>query len=101
MKATGKWSLIAGMVLHVLVGGMMILAGSMKVLGLFPPEALAKSGLGGQILLIGARELITAVLLLVPRTSSLGVLLASSFWGGTSAKQNNLTLDVAGIAAGH
>jgi hypothetical protein len=31
---------------------------------------------------IGAGELATAILLLVPRTSSLGVLLASSFWGG-------------------
>jgi len=82
MTATGKWGSIAGLVLHVLVGGMMILAGSAKVLGLFPPEAVAKSGLGEQILLIGAGELITAVLLLVPRTSSLGVLLASSFWGG-------------------
>ena len=32
--------------------------------------------------MIGTGELATAVLLVVPRTSSLGVLLASSFWGG-------------------
>src|SRR6266404_4594985 len=82
MRAIAKWSNVAGLTLHVLVGGMMIFAGSIKVLRLFPPEALEKSGLGGQILLIGAGELITAVLLLVPRTSSLGVLLTSSFWGG-------------------
>src|SRR5437879_6483490 len=82
MRATGKWSKVAGLTLHVLVGGMMIFAGSLKVLGFFPPEALAKFGLGEVILLIGAGELITAILLLVPRTSSLGVLLASSFWGG-------------------
>jgi hypothetical protein len=31
---------------------------------------------------IGAGEVATAILLLIPRTSSLGVLLASSFWGG-------------------
>ena len=44
--------------------------------------AVAKLGLTGWIAVIGAGELATAVLLLVPRTSSLGVLLASAFWGG-------------------
>jgi hypothetical protein len=32
--------------------------------------------------LIGSGALLTALLLLIPRTSSLGVLLTSSFWGG-------------------
>jgi hypothetical protein len=82
MKATEKWSQVAGLALHVLIGGLMIFAGSGKVLGFFPPDAVAKYGLGEQILLIGAGELITALLLLIPRTSSLGVLLASAFWGG-------------------
>jgi hypothetical protein len=82
MKTTWNWKTITGLVLHVLVAGIMILAGSAKVLGLFPPEAVAKLGLTGWIIVIGAGELTTAVLLLVPRTSSLGVLLASSFWGG-------------------
>src|SRR5262245_66503384 len=84
MKATEKWSKIAGLALHVLIGGLMIFAGSGKVLGFFPPDAVAKYGLGEQILLIGAGELITALLLLIPRTSSLGVLLVSAFWGGAS-----------------
>jgi len=82
MQTTWNGSTIAGLVLHVLVAGMMIFAGSAKLLGLFPPEALEKAGLGEQIVLIGAGELATAILLLVPRTLSLGVLLASSFWGG-------------------
>jgi hypothetical protein len=77
-----NWKTITGLVLHVLVAGIMILAGSAKVLGLFPAEAVAKLGLTGWIIVIGAGEITTAVLLLVPRTSSLGVLLASSFWGG-------------------
>jgi hypothetical protein len=77
-----NWGRIVGLVLHAAVGGLMIFAGSGKVLGLFPPEALEKHGLGEQAVLIGAGELITAVLLLVPRTSSLGTLLASAFWGG-------------------
>src|SRR6266576_4596964 len=82
MKTTWNWKTITGLVLHVLVAGIMTLAGSAKVLGLFPPDAVAKLGLTGWITVIGAGELATAVLLLVPRTSSLGVLLASSFWGG-------------------
>jgi hypothetical protein len=76
-----KGSAIAGLVLHILIGGLMILAGSMKVLNLIPSDA-PKHGLGDHMFLIGTGELLTALLLIVPRTSSLGVLLASSFWGG-------------------
>ena len=82
MKERKNWGKIVGLVLHVLIGGLMIFAGSAKLLGLFPPEALAKTGLGDQIRLIGAGEVLTALLLLIPRTSSLGILLTSSFWGG-------------------
>jgi hypothetical protein len=82
MKTTWNWKTNTGLVLHVLVAGIMILAGSAKVLGLFPQDAVAKLGLTGWIAVIGAGELTAAVLLLVPRASSLGVLLASSFWGG-------------------
>jgi hypothetical protein len=82
MKPAWNWKTISGLVLHVLIAGVMILAGSAKVLGLFPPEEVAKLGLSVPIEVIGAGELATAVLLLVPRTASLGVLLASSFWGG-------------------
>jgi hypothetical protein len=82
MKTTRSWKTIAGWVLHGLIAGIMILAGSAKVLGLFPPEEVAKLGLSVPIQIIGAGELAAAILLLIPRTSSLG-LLASSFWGGT------------------
>jgi hypothetical protein len=82
MKATWSWKTIAGLVLHVLIAGIMLLAGSAKLLGLFPPEAVAKLGLSVPIGVIGTGEVATALLLLVPRTSSLGVLLASAFWGG-------------------
>lgn len=43
---------------------------------------MGKYGLGGKLQLIGGGELTTAVLLLIPLTSSLGVLLTSAFWGG-------------------
>jgi hypothetical protein len=79
-KNAGK---IIGLVLHGLIGAVMILAGSAKLFGMFPREALDKAGpLAEQIPLIGAGEVLTALLLIIPRTSSLGILLASSFWGG-------------------
>ena len=82
MKGRRNWGRIAGLVLHVLIGGLLIFTGSQKLLGLVPPEALARCGLAEQMRLIGAGAVLTALLLLVPRTSSLGVLLASAFWGG-------------------
>ena len=82
MRATRNWKMIGGWVLHGLIAGMMMLAGSAKVLGLFPPEEVAKLGLSLPIQVIGAGELASAILLLIPRTSSLGLLLTSGFWGG-------------------
>jgi DoxX-like family len=82
MKATRNWKKIGGWVLHGLVAGIMILAGSAKVFGLFPPEEVAKLGLSLPIQVIGVGELVSAILLLIPRTSSLGLLLTSGFWGG-------------------
>ena len=82
MKTSRNWKMIGGRVLHGLIAGMMILAGSAKVFGLFPPEEVAKLGLSLPIQVIGAGELACAILLLIPRTSSLGLLLTSGFWGG-------------------
>src|SRR6516162_869313 len=81
MKANRNWKTIAGWVLHGLVGGIMLLAGSAKVAGLFPAEQVEKLGLSVPIQVIGAGELASALLLLVPRTAFLGVLLTSGFWG--------------------
>ena len=85
MKASRNWKTVAGWVLHGLVAGIMLLAGSAKVLGLFPPEQVEKFGLSVPIQVIGAGELVSAILLLVPRTASLGVLLTSAFWAAPSA----------------
>jgi hypothetical protein len=82
MKASRNWKTVAGWVLHGLVAGIVPLAGSAKVLGLFPPEQVEKLGLSVPIQVIGAGELFGAILLLAPRTASLGVLLTSAFWGG-------------------
>jgi hypothetical protein len=82
MKASWSWKTITGWVLHGLISGVMLLAGSAKVLGLFPPEQIEKLGLSVPIQVIGAGELVSAILLLIPRTASLGVLLTTGFWGG-------------------
>jgi hypothetical protein len=82
MKERKTWGKVAGLVLHILIGGLLILTGSQKVFGSAPPEVLVKFGLGEQARLIGAGAVLTALLLLIPRTSSLGILLASAFWGG-------------------
>jgi len=82
MYTKSKWQMIGGWVLHGLIAGIMILAGSAKILGLFPPEVVAKMGLSLPIQVIGVGELTSAILLLIPRTSSLGLLLMSGFWGG-------------------
>jgi hypothetical protein len=84
MAAPGKYGRIAGLVLHVLLGGLLIFAGVMKLAGKIPAEALEQmpAGVRDHLKLIGGGELMTAILLIVPFTSSLGVLLASGFWGG-------------------
>jgi len=61
----------------------MIFTGVQKILGLVPTEALGKYGLGEQMGLIGAGAFLSALLLVMPRTSSLGILLTSAFWGGS------------------
>ena len=45
-------------------------------------ETMQKWGLGDHVLLIGAGELTSALLFLIPRTHSLGVLLLSGYMGG-------------------
>jgi hypothetical protein len=84
MATPGKYGRIVGLLLHVLIGMLMIFAGVMKLAGMMPPEATQKMpvGIGDHLKLIGGGELVTAILLIVPLTSSLGVLLASGFWGG-------------------
>src|SRR5262249_18744116 len=76
---------IVGWVLLVGVAGVMLLAGGMKLVNPAPfVEQLGKNSpaLAQNITLIGVGEVLSALLLLVPRTQSLGVLLVSSFWGG-------------------
>lgn len=85
MSVSRKVSVGSGYLLHVMIGGLMIFAGSGKVFGFSPPEVVQKMsqfGLADQMQLIGWGEIIAAGLLLIPRTSTLGILMTSGFWGG-------------------
>lgn len=80
-----KLRTIAGWVLISLVGAILILAGAAKLFGLAPVdvvETLTKAHLIDYAKLIGARAMVTGVLLMVPATSSVGLLFASAYWGG-------------------
>jgi hypothetical protein len=75
----------AGLTLHILVAGLMLFAGSGKLFGFAPAKVIDKLqhyGLADRVHLIGIGEVISAVLLLFPRTVSLGILMTSGFWGG-------------------
>ena len=83
--APGRIGRISGLIVHILIGALLIFAGALKLFFTLPKESaeeLAKMGVGDHLTLIGAGELITGILLIVPMTSSLGVLLTSGFWGG-------------------
>ena len=38
MTECQNWGQVAGLVLHIVIGGLMIFTGSQKILGLVPPE---------------------------------------------------------------
>lgn len=77
---------IAGWILTGLLGALFLMSATMKLMGGKEIIAgFAKYGLDGKQILIGSGELISAILFLIPRTSSLGVLLLSGLMGGAIA----------------
>lgn len=73
----------AGLVLSSLFGLLFTLSACGKLFGAAQPtEMLNQWGLGHYRLLIGAGELASAILFVVPRTASLGLLLLSAYMGG-------------------
>jgi hypothetical protein len=84
MSGGERLKLVLGWVQHSIVAALLIASGVVKVL-IAPAvvvEGLQRFGLGEQVRLIGAGEVTSGLLLLIPRTTSLGVLLVSGFWGG-------------------
>ena len=74
------WILIGLLSALFLMGGIMKLAGGQEA-----ADNFAKYGLEGRGMLIGMGELIAAILFLIPRTSSLGVLMLTGHLGGAIA----------------
>lgn len=76
---------LASTVLVGLVGVVLILAGSLKLIGVGAEdmvEGLEKAGLIQHMTLISITAIICGVLLLVPLTRKIGILAASAYWGG-------------------
>jgi len=81
-----EWPKVAGWVISLLIGLLLIVFGVMKIVaaGVFR-ESMAKEGMhhvADWIIVIGVGEVASAVLFLIPFTSPLGTLLLSSFFGG-------------------
>lgn len=80
---TSKARKITAWILVGLLSALFIMSASMKLMGGEEMATnFAKWGLDGKLMLIGTGELIAAILFLIPRTSSLGVLLLSAHLGG-------------------
>ncbi len=88
IKPLSKKRKIAAWILVGLLSALFIMSATMKLMSGADSEMalnFAKWGLEGKLLLIGMGELIAAILFLIPKTSSLGVLLLSAHIGGAIA----------------
>jgi hypothetical protein len=83
MSTHGKGRRIAAWILTGLISLLMIASAITKILGVQAvAEVFEKWGLRNHLLLIGIGELVSALLFLIPRTNSLGLLLLSAYLGG-------------------
>lgn len=83
MTTQSKGRRIAAWILTSLLTLMFIGSAIGKLMGAQPMvEMFAKWGLRDHLFLIGAGELISALLFFIPRTTSLGLLLLSAYLGG-------------------
>lgn len=85
-KNISKGRKIAAWILTGLLSALFIMSATMTLIGGKEIIAgFAKYGLEGKQILIGTGELISALLFIIPRTSSIGVLLISGYMGGAIA----------------
>jgi len=73
---------IAGAILTVLPGVLLIFSSAVKLAGVpaVRHEMAAIGFAGGKLMFIAVLEIVSAALLIVPRTRSLGILLVSAYW---------------------
>lgn len=80
---TKKATQILSTILLALPSLMLLMSASMKLLGAEPIKAnLEKAGLGNHIILLGLIELLTVILMWIPRTRNIGFFLVCSYLGG-------------------
>ncbi len=85
-KTLSKGRKITAWILVGLLGALFVMSGAMKLMGSAEMTTFfVKYGLEGKNILIGTGELIAVILFVVPKTSSLGVLLLSAHMGGAIA----------------
>ncbi len=83
MGATSRARRIAGWVLTGLLTALFVGSAAGKLLRAEQvDEMFRKWGLENELLLIGVGELVSALLFVIPKTHSLGVLLLSAYMGG-------------------
>lgn len=86
MSTPGRGRRIAAWILTGILGALFVMSAVMKLAGAQPVmESFAKWGLEHKAFLIGLGELISALLFILPRTHSIGVLLLSAYMGGAIA----------------
>lgn len=87
-KPMSKTRKITAWILVGLMSALVIMSAAMKLMAGADSEIavnFVKWGLEGKLILVGMGELISVILFLIPRTSSLGVLLLSAHFGGAIA----------------
>ena len=72
---------VVGVILHCLIALAMILSSIAKLLGKIQPPG-EFDHFSKYLTAIAIGEMVTAFAIVIPRTMSVGLLLASSFWGG-------------------
>src|SRR5262249_5514647 len=83
MGMPGKARRVAAWVLTGLISLLFVVSAAAKLARAQPVvENFEKWGLGDYVILIGVGELLSALLFLIPRTNSAGLLLLSSYMGG-------------------
>lgn len=90
---TTKTKRILSIALIVLPALVLIIGGIMKLMDAEPEPVmlfLSKMGFGNCIKILGLTELVIAALILFPKTTKIGFLLATGYFGGT------LSLEISG-----
>jgi hypothetical protein len=89
-KMTQKNKRILSLILMAIPTFVLIMGGTMKIIGAEPASVMAflnKAGFGPYITILGVAELLIAAVYILPKTQRIGFLLASSYYSGALAME--------------